>query len=365
MSKKKRALIAIGGTGGHVYPGCNLAKSLIEQNYIVELVSDKRGYKYLNDYKNFKISILSSSPFNQKNLFTIFLSLIIIFYSILRSIIFLLFNRPDIVFGMGGYASFPICMAASILNVKFIIYENNLIIGKTNKLLLPFAKKIFVSNYRLEGIPPKYENKTIEIGNIIKSEIIKYSLSRSVKRENGKLNILVLGGSQAAKVFAEILPRIFKRCVDSGIPIKIYQHCLHSQNETLKNFYEYNNMDYETFNFSNNLLKYFEKANFAITRSGSSILAELTNSNVPFISVPRPSSAEKHQLKNAIFYERKKYAFLIEEKDLNFKLFDLIKNISENNSILDAIIHNQRLYSDKNVYKNINLELKKIINEKN
>ena len=365
MSKKKRALIVIGGTGGHVFPGCNLAKNLIEQNYIVKLVSDKRGYKYLNDYKNFKIYILPSSPFNQKNLFTIFLSLIIIFYSILRSIIFLLFNRPEIVFGMGGYASFPICIAASVLKIKFIIYENNLIIGKTNKLLLPFAKKIFVSNLRLEGIPSKYKNKIIEIGNIIKREIINFSVSRSPKRENSKLNILVLGGSQAAKVFAVILPKIFKSCVDNGIPVKIYQHCLHSQNEILKNFYENNNIDYETFNFSNNLSKYFEKANFAITRSGSSILAELTNSNVPFISVPLPSSADKHQLKNAIFYERKKYAFLIEEKDLNLKLFDLIKNISENSSILDAIIHNQRQYSDKNVYKNINLELKKIFNEKN
>ena len=77
---------------------------------------------------------------------------------------------------MGGYASFPICIAASFLKIKFIIYENNLIIGKTNKLLLPFAKKIFVSNYRLEGIPSKYKNKIIEIGNIIKREIINFSV---------------------------------------------------------------------------------------------------------------------------------------------------------------------------------------------
>ena len=60
---------------------------------------------------------------------------------------------------MGGYSSFPICIAASILRIKFIIYENNLIVGKANKYLLPMTKKIFVSYKELEGIPQKYSDK--------------------------------------------------------------------------------------------------------------------------------------------------------------------------------------------------------------
>ena len=72
---------------------------------------------------------------------------------------------------MGGYSSFPICIAASILRIKFIIYENNLIIGKANKYLLPFAKKIFVSYKELEGISKKYNKKIVEIGNLIREEI--------------------------------------------------------------------------------------------------------------------------------------------------------------------------------------------------
>ena len=66
----------------------------------------------------------------------------IIVYSIIRSILFLIRYRPKIIFGMGGYSSFPICIAAIILRINFIIYENNLIIGKANKYLLPFGKKI-------------------------------------------------------------------------------------------------------------------------------------------------------------------------------------------------------------------------------
>ena len=60
---------------------------------------------------------------------------------------------------MGGYSSFSICIAAYILKIKFIIYENNLIIGKANKILLPFAKKILVSYKDLEGVPKKYNDK--------------------------------------------------------------------------------------------------------------------------------------------------------------------------------------------------------------
>ena len=70
-------------------------------------------------------------------------------------------------------------------------------------------------------------------------------------------------------------------------------------------------------------------------------------------------------LKNAIFYQEKILAFLIEEKDLNDKLYYLIKEIHKNNSILNKIIQNQKQYSDKNVYINIDKNLKKIINEKN
>ena len=95
----------------------------------------------MEKFKHFKISILQSYSVSKKNIFSIFISFIYLFFSILRSLIFLISNKPSIIFGMGGYASFPICIAASILRIKLIIYENNLVIGKANKYLLPFAKK--------------------------------------------------------------------------------------------------------------------------------------------------------------------------------------------------------------------------------
>ena len=265
---------------------------------------------------------------------------------------------------MGGYASFPICIAARILNIKLIIYENNLIIGKANKHLLPFTKKILVSHKELEGIPKKYNNKIIEIGNIIDDKIINFSKLNVNNIYSDRLNILILGGSQAAKSFAEILPNIFKKCLSQGIKLKVYQHCLPNQNELINSLYKNIKLDFEIFNFNNDLTEYFSKINLAITRAGSSILAELTNANIPFISVPLPSSADNHQLKNAIYYQKKKFGYLLEEKDLKNKLFYLIEDIHRNRSLLDKIKLNQRQYSDKNVYNNIDRAIKGIIDEK-
>ena len=113
------------------------------------------------------------------------------------------------------------------------------------------------------------------------------------------------------------------------------------------------------------MIDYFSKIDLAITRSGSSILAELTNANIPFISIPLPSSADNHQFKNAEYYQRKNFAFLVEEKDLNSLLLSLIKDIYQDYKILDKLMFNQRQYSDKNVYNNIDRLLKEVINEKN
>jgi UDP-N-acetylglucosamine--N-acetylmuramyl-(pentapeptide) pyrophosphoryl-undecaprenol N-acetylglucosamine transferase len=95
------------------------------------------------------------------------------------------------------------------------------------------------------------------------------------------------------------------------------------------------------------------------------MLAELINLKIPFIAIPLPTSADNHQLKNAIYYEKNDYSYLIEEKDLSKKLFKLIKLIHEDRSLLDQIINKQSKYSDRLVYENIDNEIKKIIDEKN
>ena len=90
-----------------------------------------------------------------------------------------------------------------------------------------------------------------------------------------------------------------------------------------------------------------------------------TNIKVPFISVPLPTSADNHQYKNALFYSKKGYGTFLEEKDIKNKLFDLIVSTFSDKLMLNSILLNQRQYSDKDIFENLNRQIEKILNEKN
>ena len=265
---------------------------------------------------------------------------------------------------MGGYSSFPICFAAIILRIKFIIYENNLIIGKANKFLLPFANKILVSYKELDGIPVEYKNKIIEVGNIIREEMISKDFNNEEKQFN-KIRILVLGGSQAAKIFAKELPPIFIKLAEKGLTIEVIQQCLKEQNEEISQFYSKSKINFKIFNFTEKIIDYYSKSNLVITRSGASVLGELINVKIPFISIPLPTSADNHQYKNAEFYEKKGYGYLLEEKDIKNKLFDLISSIYKDKLLTNKILSNQKKYSDKNIFENLSIIIEKILHEEN
>ena len=362
---KKKILIATGGTGGHIFPSLGVANNLIKNNYDVVFTADERGLKYLSDNKEINFIKIPSSPLIKKNIFTLSKSFLVIIFSILKSLILLYSKKPNIVLGMGGYSSFPICAAAAILRIKFIIYENNLIIGKANRYLLKYAEKIFVSYKDLEGISKKNKEKIITVGNIIREEILNYNFIEDQKKNFNKIRILVLGGSQGAKIFAETLPQVFKKLKDSGVPIKIFQQCHLNQQEKLSNFYKEENIKFEIFNFTNKISEYYSRSNLVITRSGASALGELINVNVPFIAIPLPTSADNHQYKNAKFYEKNGLCFFLEENYIADNLFDLIYSNYKDNTRIHRIISNQSQYSDKDVFNELNINIDKIINEKN
>ena len=360
--KDKKIIIATGGTGGHVFPAYSLAKHFLKNKSSVEVITDKRGLKYLEKYTDINLILNNSATIFSGNKFKSIFSLFIIIFSFLKSIYILIKKKPFIVFGMGGYSSFPICLASKVLGIPFIIYENNLFIGKSNKYLLPFAKKIFVSYEGLEGIKSKYKNKIVVIGNIIREEILNATLKENDFNKS-ILRVLILGGSQAAKSFGEKLPKVFESCISSGIELKIYQQCIPAQNEKLKEFYRSLNIDFELFNFTDDLLKYFSKIDFAITRSGSSMIAELLNCNIPFIAIPYPYAADNHQEKNAIYFKNKGLGFMVKESEINSELFPLIKQIYKDKKLLKQISDKQKTNSDKEIFKKIDIELLDLIND--
>jgi len=357
----KKIIFAAGGTGGHIFPAINLMKHFYHQGCKVVLVTDKRGKNFIEDYSEFKTYILKAdTPTNKKFLEKI-LSFFVIFYSLFRSILILRNEKPNLVIGFGGYVSFPISYASKFFKLPLVIYENNLVLGRTNKYLLPMAKKVFIAKKIVKNFPEKFKNKIYEVGSILDKNIINYSnLTNYDNKEN--FTILALGGSQGAEIFGKILPSITKMIKEEGHKIEIYQQCVKNQKKLLIDYYKKNNIKNYVFEFEKNILKLILSSDIAITRCGASSTAELAYTCTPFIAVPLSNSIDNHQYLNAKFYEEKGHCWILEEKNFNTKnLFNLITEVIKNKNKLKKIRDSMRKNLNNNVYIDIENQIKEFI----
>jgi UDP-N-acetylglucosamine--N-acetylmuramyl-(pentapeptide) pyrophosphoryl-undecaprenol N-acetylglucosamine transferase len=357
----KKIIFSGGGTGGHIFPAINLMKHFFERKYKVLLVTDNRGDNFIKNNSEFKSYILRTGTPTNRSLIKKIFSYFLIFYSIIRSIIILKKEKPDLIFGLGGYVSFPISFASRFFNLPLIIYENNMVLGRANKYLSFFSKKILLANKITKNFPEKYREKTHEVGSILSKNIINCSKFKSDDNEK-KFSILVLGGSQGAEIFGRVIPEVIKMVKDKGYEIEISQQCLIDQKNSIINFYKKNNIKNYVFEFDQNILKFALSSNLAITRCGSSTMSELIHTSTPFIAVPLLNSVDNHQLLNAKHYENKGCCWILEQNNFNTEnLFNLIIETIENKNKLMNIRENMEKIRNKNVYQNIENKIKEYI----
>lgn len=344
----KKILLTTGGTGGHIFPMLSLYQKLKLEKQVrdVKIITDQRAKKYL-DIKNLKI-IKSDSPFRKKGIFHFLKTLVLIFFSTLDCLFFLIIYKPNIIVGSGGYVSVPVLIASIILRKKFLLYETNAVLGRVNKLFLPYCEKIFSGYENIKYFPKKNKNKFFYSGQLIRKDFfkkIKNNFSKKIQlKKNNKniLKILVLGGSQGAKVFGEKLPLCFKILNDKNIKFSITQQIQKRQLTILKKFYKKNNIMVQLFEFKKNIVANIQQADIVICRSGSSTLAELVALNKPFIAIPFPSSLDNHQYYNALHFLKKECCWIVDEenKDFDLKVVKILQDIYNSNTLLEKKISN-------------------------
>tara|TARA_Y100000590_G_C15706329_1_gene1008773 strand:- start:1136 stop:2215 length:1080 start_codon:yes stop_codon:yes gene_type:complete len=359
MSKK--IIFSAGGTGGHIFPAVNLMEHFLNKGYEVLLVTDTRGNNFIKKNLKFRSCIIKAGTPTNKSIFKRLLSFFIIFYSIIKAIIILKKERPDLIFGFGGYVSFPISFASKFFKLPLIIYENNMILGRTNKYLSSYSKKILIAKKITEDFPEKYRSKTYEVGEILNKNIINYSNSeKNYNSEN--FSILVLGGSQGAEIFGSVVPPAISKIKKAGYEIEIKQQCVRSQKNEIINFYKQNNIKNYVFEFDQDILKLISSSSLAITRCGASTTAELAYTFTPFIAVPLPNSIDNHQYLNAKYYSDRGRCWLLEQKVFNSEnLFNLVVDVIKNKNKLKDISENLKKDYRRDVYSDIESKIKEII----
>tara|TARA_B100001173_G_scaffold180274_1_gene155651 strand:- start:112 stop:1179 length:1068 start_codon:yes stop_codon:yes gene_type:complete len=353
---KKKVLISTGGSGGHVIPAITIHDHL-KQTYDVIISTDSRGLKYLekDDYR----SILIDTPkFNSLILlpFALFKVLILTIYSlkILKK------EKISYLISTGGYMSLPLCLAAKILNIKIVLIEPNMVLGRANKFFLNFSKKLICYSVNLKNYPKKFENQKKISKPFIRKKYYEVNL---YKKDENLFTIMIIGGSQGAKIFDTLINETILS-ISKSRSINVIHQTNRENINYLKNFYKINNIESNVFSFDQNLNELMKKSDLCITRSGASSLAEMSLMNVPFIAIPLPSSKDNHQYENAKYYYDINCCWIIDQKKFDKKKFEeLLLKISKKDEDYVAKKENLKKLNYQNTWNNVNQNLLEILNE--
>ena len=356
---KKKILISTGGSGGHVIPA-KIFFDHFKEKFEVILTIDKRGKKFLDLDSNY-ITIINT-PKITKNVILLPFRLIMLLFNLIKSIYIFKRNKIDILISTGGYMSLPLCIAAKILKIKIFLFEPNLVLGRANNFFLRISKKIFCYSEKIINFPDKYKNKIELIDPLLREYFysIEYDKNLPIK---DKINLLIIGGSQGAKLFDTELKNSILT-LSQKYKVKIFHQTNYANYQKLKDFYLENSIENEIFNFESNILKFISKANLCVTRAGASTLSELIFLNIPSLTIPYPHAKDNHQYENALFYSNKDCCWLLKQEELsNNRLTRTLIDIIENKEDYLKKKRNMQKFSYQNTWNNINQKLINIINE--
>jgi len=353
---KGKILISTGGSGGHVIPAVTMCDHL-KSNYDILISSDIRGLKYL-DNEIYNILVVDTPKLNKLILLPI--SILKVFFLILRSLFLLKKEKIQILISTGGYMSLPLCIAARMLNIKIFLLEPNMVIGRANKFFLKFCEKIICYSENIIGLPKKFQSKLKTLNPLIRKKYYKEKLK---EYENEKFTLIIIGGSQGAQIFDNILHESIIK-ISKAKSLKVIHQTNQKNVETLKNLYSESKIDNIVFNFDQNLNLLLDQADLCITRAGASSLAEISLLKKPFIAIPLPSSKDNHQLENANYYKDKGCCWVVEQINFDKKKFeDLLLNILSNKDEIFKKKNNLEKLNYQNTWNNVNQNLLNIINE--
>ena len=353
----KKILISTGGSGGHVIPATIIYKHL-EDNFEVSMTSDFRGVKFLNK-DEYNLKIFNVRPIS-KNLLIMPFDFLLMIILIFKSISFLRKNKINILISTGGYMSLPLCIGAKILNIKLLLFEPNMVLGRSNKFFISYCQKIFCYSNNVKKFPIKFKNKIKVIPALLRKNFYD---KRDSNNTLDTINLLIIGGSQGAKIFDDLVKNTIIE-LSKKYKLKIYQQTSSINFESFKKTYENNNINCELFNFNDDVINFMQKTDLCITRAGASTLAELNFNEIPYLAIPLPTAKDNHQFENAYFYNKLGFNWLLNQKEIDEKiLLDKLINIIDNKEEYLAKKKNMKDFNYENTWNNINLKIISVINE--
>jgi UDP-N-acetylglucosamine--N-acetylmuramyl-(pentapeptide) pyrophosphoryl-undecaprenol N-acetylglucosamine transferase len=320
MGKLQKVLIMAGGTGGHVFPGLAVAKQLQAENIEVNWLGTQKGLEaILVPETGITLHFISISGVRGKSLKDLLYAPARLTLAVWQSLRIIRQLKPDIVLGMGGFASGPGGIASWLLRCPLVIHEQNAKPGTTNKWLARVATKV------LEGFPRTFlpQPKIITVGNPVRKEIV--DLSAPEKGRRPRQALLILGGSLGATAINKLLPKALAKLPEEMRPDVYHQTGEKHYADTVA-AYQAASVNAKIVPFIKEMGAAYKWADLVVCRAGALTVAELCAAGVGAILVPFPYAIDDHQTANADFMARQNAALLIQQMDLtDDKLADILQ----------------------------------------
>jgi len=298
MTARKRLLIAGGGTGGHVMPALALADAVRShwQHVDVDFIGAERGLEAtLLPHRGETVQLLPMHAIQGKGLFS---RLRVLGWELPRAVITILRgwrgNKPDVLVGVGGYASVAGVLAALIAGVAVVLYEQNAMPGMVNRKLARWCKTIMLG---FDAAAQHLSHtRCVVTGNIVRQSIVAIERTPHIPPR-----LLVMGGSQGAAFLNETIPALCATLRAKGRVFQVHHLCgKQADINALSAIYEQAQVDATVLPFCDDMAQFYAQGDVLIGRAGAMTVSEVIACALPSMFVPLPSAADLHQHHNAM-----------------------------------------------------------------
>ena len=296
-----KVVLAAGGTGGHMFPAQALARELLSRGIGVVLITDARGGGFGPELPQVETHHIRAGAMAGAGIVKKIRSTAELGLGYLQARGHIRRCGAEAAVGFGGYPSVPTMMAAAHRDLRVVLHEQNSVLGRANRLLASRARIIATSFDKVDGVTDADRGKLRVTGNPVREAIAAVGARPyAVPGDNDPLNLLVVGGSQGATVFNEVVPAALARLPeDLRRRLTVHQQVPGPSSAAVAEAYDACGVRHDLAPFFNDVPERLTAAHLVISRAGASTVAELAAAGRPAVMVPYPSATDDHQTGNA------------------------------------------------------------------
>jgi UDP-N-acetylglucosamine--N-acetylmuramyl-(pentapeptide) pyrophosphoryl-undecaprenol N-acetylglucosamine transferase len=313
---QKLLLMAAGGTGGHMFPAQALAEMMLRKGWRVKLSTDARGARYTGGFPHTtEISEVSSATFARGGLLAKAMVAPKIATGVMSMAWQMRRDRPDAVIGFGGYPSIPALGAATLLGLPRMIHEQNGVLGRVNQLFAKRVGTVACGTWPTE-LPEGVTG--IHVGNPVRGAVLERAGAAFIAPGDYPMSILVMGGSQGARILSDVVPAAIAALPDSlRQHLRVSHQARKEDMARVTEFYESQGIAADVQPFFHDVPARMSEAQLVISRAGASSIADISVIGRPSILVPLAAAIRDEQTANARGLADANAAVLLPESKLD------------------------------------------------